>query len=136
MKATACGRKWSKPPPPRASPSSSAWIPASAPPKWCAAPLNFPSMSSSPTITCPTRICPPPSPSSTPIAPTAPIPKKISAAPAWHSNRSEERRVGKSVDLGGRRIIKKKKKKKNHNVKHRDHHGDAAPPSDKDASHH
>ena len=25
--------------------------------------------------------------------------------------RSEERRVGKSVDLGGRRIIKKKKKK-------------------------
>src|SRR5205814_3546032 len=26
-------------------------------------------------------------------------------------NRSEERRVGKSVDLGGRRIIKKKKKK-------------------------
>src|SRR5215217_8412838 len=28
-------------------------------------------------------------------------------------NRSEERRVGKSVDLGGRRIIKKKKKKNN-----------------------
>src|SRR5690554_8018899 len=28
------------------------------------------------------------------------------------SKRSEERRVGKSVDLGGRRIIKKKKKKK------------------------
>src|SRR5687768_17654872 len=27
-------------------------------------------------------------------------------------DRSEERRVGKSVDLGGRRIIKKKKKKK------------------------
>src|SRR5258708_39661229 len=27
--------------------------------------------------------------------------------------RSEERRVGKSVDLGGRRIIKKKKKKNN-----------------------
>ena len=26
--------------------------------------------------------------------------------------RSEERRVGKSVDLGGRRIIKKKNKKK------------------------
>ena len=26
--------------------------------------------------------------------------------------RSEERRVGKSVDLGGRRIIKKKTKKK------------------------
>src|SRR5437868_14674288 len=29
-----------------------------------------------------------------------------------HTNRSEERRVGKSVDLGGRRIIKKKKKRK------------------------
>src|SRR2546426_10532200 len=28
------------------------------------------------------------------------------------SRRSEERRVGKSVDLGGRRIIKKKKKNK------------------------
>src|SRR2546425_10449132 len=27
------------------------------------------------------------------------------------THRSEERRVGKSVDLGGRRIIKKKKKK-------------------------
>src|SRR5438034_10631275 len=31
---------------------------------------------------------------------------------ASHSWRSEERRVGKSVDLGGRRIIKKKKKNK------------------------
>src|SRR5580698_11375358 len=30
---------------------------------------------------------------------------------AYFSGRSEERRVGKSVDLGGRRIIKKKKKK-------------------------
>src|SRR6266446_6970090 len=32
----------------------------------------------------------------------------------WHSGpgRSEERRVGKSVDLGGRRIIKKKKTKR------------------------
>src|SRR5256885_14916277 len=33
----------------------------------------------------------------------------------WHrsiTHRSEERRVGKSVDLGGRRIIKKKKKKR------------------------
>ena len=29
--------------------------------------------------------------------------------------RSEERRVGKSVDLGGRRIIKKKTKKKQQN---------------------
>src|SRR3712207_8615972 len=27
----------------------------------------------------------------------------------WGDRRSEERRVGKSVDLGGRRIIKKKK---------------------------
>src|SRR5690348_18472357 len=31
------------------------------------------------------------------------------AAGAGERNRSEERRVGKSVDLGGRRIIKKKK---------------------------
>src|SRR5215510_15212365 len=31
--------------------------------------------------------------------------------------RSEERRVGKSVDLGGRRIIKKKNKKKTHHKK-------------------
>src|SRR5688572_33274939 len=31
---------------------------------------------------------------------------------ACNLRRSEERRVGKSVDLGGRRIIKKKKKKK------------------------
>src|SRR2546426_9932766 len=33
--------------------------------------------------------------------------------------RSEERRVGKSVDLGGRRIIKKKKKKKPTETKER-----------------
>src|SRR2546429_9005521 len=31
--------------------------------------------------------------------------------PLHQDGRSEERRVGKSVDLGGRRIIKKKKKK-------------------------
>src|SRR6266496_5336846 len=31
--------------------------------------------------------------------------------------RSEERRVGKSVDLGGRRIIKKKKKQSKHTHK-------------------
>src|SRR2546427_10012144 len=31
--------------------------------------------------------------------------------------RSEERRVGKSVDLGGRRIIKKKKEKRDINVR-------------------
>src|SRR5207247_4132803 len=33
--------------------------------------------------------------------------------------RSEERRVGKSVDLGGRRIIKKKKKKQTRDPKER-----------------
>src|SRR2546425_1060461 len=33
------------------------------------------------------------------------------ASAALSPRRSEERRVGKSVDLGGRRIIKKKKKK-------------------------
>src|SRR5690349_25126947 len=33
--------------------------------------------------------------------------------------RSEERRVGKSVDLGGRRIIKKKKRKKINENKNR-----------------
>src|SRR5688572_31374218 len=32
--------------------------------------------------------------------------------PGDQAGRSEERRVGKSVDLGGRRIIKKKKRKK------------------------
>src|SRR2546422_11582941 len=32
--------------------------------------------------------------------------------------RSEERRVGKGVDLGGRRIIKKKKKKDINNTRH------------------
>ena len=36
---------------------------------------------------------------------------KISQYQKYH-NRSEERRVGKGVDLGGRRIIKKKKKTK------------------------
>src|SRR5438034_2491173 len=36
------------------------------------------------------------------------------------NNRSEERRVGKSVDLGGRRIIKKKKKKKEIKKKNKD----------------
>src|SRR6266480_5139138 len=34
------------------------------------------------------------------------------ARPRRRRPRSEERRVGKGVDLGGRRIIKKKKKKK------------------------
>src|SRR5271169_6928201 len=41
---------------------------------------------------------------SEPKASTPPAP----ASPPW-PQRSEERRVGKSVDLGGRRIIKKKK---------------------------
>src|SRR2546425_12182744 len=35
-----------------------------------------------------------------------------------HARRSEERRVGKSVDLGGRRIIKKKKKRKTMSEEH------------------
>src|SRR5580700_11836012 len=35
----------------------------------------------------------------------------LCAAKGMRMTRSEERRVGKSVDLGGRRIIKKKKKK-------------------------
>src|SRR6478735_12846411 len=35
------------------------------------------------------------------------------------TGRSEERRVGKSVDLGGRRIIKKKKEKKKERRKNR-----------------
>src|SRR5476649_1356657 len=38
--------------------------------------------------------------------------QKKMPAPSNPEPRSEERRVGKSVDLGGRRIIKKKKKKK------------------------
>src|SRR2546426_12459865 len=36
----------------------------------------------------------------------------IATAHAKSRGRSEERRVGKSVDLGGRRIIKKKKKER------------------------
>src|SRR5256885_16583217 len=41
--------------------------------------------------------------------PTPPSPCKRCAAAAQTYSRSEERRVGKGVDLGGRRIIKKKK---------------------------
>src|SRR5437773_12555970 len=37
------------------------------------------------------------------------------------THRSEERRVGKSVDLGGRRISKKKKKKKKRKQKREEH---------------
>src|SRR2546427_8953635 len=45
---------------------------------------------------------------------TAEFPPLITraSAPSSSSMRSEERRVGKSVDLGGRRIIKKKKRKR------------------------
>src|SRR6266498_717298 len=43
--------------------------------------------------------------------PWPPIGCSTSCAPHIPASRSEERRVGKSVDLGGRRIIKKKKKK-------------------------
>src|SRR5215218_10767477 len=42
-------------------------------------------------------------------SPTGPAPH----AESQGAGRSEERRVGKGVDLGGRRIIKKKKKKNN-----------------------
>src|SRR6266446_7196843 len=42
--------------------------------------------------------------------PTTPLSARVCA---W---RSEERRVGKSVDLGGRRIIKKKKKTEKRNT--------------------
>src|SRR5256885_14422296 len=48
------------------------------------------------------------------IQPAAPVPLRHVDLGAW-TDRSEERRVGKSVDLGGRRIIKKKKKKKSMN---------------------
>src|SRR6266853_3869695 len=44
-------------------------------------------------------------------AESRPAPKRWPSRPS--RTRSEERRVGKSVDLGGRRIIKKKKKKQN-----------------------
>src|SRR6516162_10894653 len=39
-----------------------------------------------------------------------PYMSRIDCGSRWTSKRSEERRVGKSVDLGGRRIIKKKNK--------------------------
>src|SRR5947199_1262902 len=52
------------------------------------------------------------------LLPSAPIVSYADENVAWmrnvlynHPLRSEERREGKSVDLGGRRIIKKKKKK-------------------------
>src|SRR2546422_6156224 len=57
-----------------------------------------------------------------PAVPLSPANPRITAAessallrPGYSTDnvpRSEERRVGKGVDLGGRRIIKKKKKKK------------------------
>src|SRR5438270_10647125 len=43
----------------------------------------------------------------------------LSMRPPAPAGRSEERRVGKSVDLGGRRIIKKKKNKKEQQKKTR-----------------
>src|SRR5438874_9991202 len=53
-----------------------------------------------------------------PISMSIVCPSAGSSAALWRMTstaaclRSEERRVGKSVDLGGRRIIKKKKKQK------------------------
>src|SRR2546423_4139713 len=45
------------------------------------------------------------------VRPRSATPRASPTSKTW-PGRSEERRVGKSVDLGGRRIIKKKKKKK------------------------
>src|SRR2546427_9095640 len=45
-----------------------------------------------------------------PTASAAPADALFSIDPQGQRVRSEERRVGKSVDLGGRRIIKKKKR--------------------------
>src|SRR5690625_7668881 len=59
----------------------------------------------------------------TPPASSSPVRSRAAHRCAWSSStaRSEERRVGKSVDLGGRRIIKKKKKLQmtNNSVRHR-----------------
>src|SRR5690348_18102772 len=46
-----------------------------------------------------------------PAGPGPPVADRSRAEPD-RGDRSEERRVGKSVELGGRRIIKKKKKRK------------------------
>src|SRR5450631_4714085 len=46
------------------------------------------------------------------IAESLTIPTRSASREPARGRRSEERRVGKSVDLGGRRIIKKKRKKK------------------------
>src|SRR5215211_6169941 len=46
------------------------------------------------------------------LRPSAPEADALSTELQARGSSSEERRVGKSVDLGGRRIIKKKKKKK------------------------
>src|SRR5438132_11096794 len=45
---------------------------------------------------------------------------QLSADMVKNKIRSEERREGKSVDLGGRRIIKKKKKKINRSIYNKD----------------
>src|ERR1022692_645500 len=60
--------------------------PASAPPKWCAAPMNSPSTSSSPTITCRRRNSRPRSPCSIPIARIARTRKRTCAAQGWPSS--------------------------------------------------
>src|SRR3989454_5886338 len=68
---------------------------------------SSPAPSSSSSVTCAFAGIPSASPtkSTSTSSTTAP-----STSP-WRALRSEERRVGKSVDLGGRRIIKKKKRK-------------------------
>src|SRR5437762_12851700 len=43
------------------------------------------------------------------LAAAAPVTVLVPVAREQHAARSEERRVGKSVDVGGRRVIKKKK---------------------------
>src|SRR3712207_9518599 len=79
----------------------------------CALPIS-PWRSPSPSAVPPDRRNPSGAPEPGPPAPTRGCPEEI---PGWGirlagSTRSEERRVGKGVDLGGRRIIKKKK----HNI--------------------
>src|SRR2546422_9388025 len=56
-------------------------------------------------------------PSASPCAPPGSCSCARTGATSMSDKRSEERRVGKSVDLGGRRIIKKKKKRKHETEK-------------------
>src|SRR2546429_4217477 len=78
----------------------------------CALPIcnasSRPSRSSARSCARPTRRAASANSCRTRPAPAAGWRTPLAARPAC---RSEERRVGKSVDLGGRRIIKKKKKK-------------------------